>query len=130
MILGIGIDVVEIARVERMLDAKGERTRHRLFSDAEFAYAMARAKPAQHLAVRIAAKEAAFKAFAGTQEARAIGWREIEVITHEDGRPALVFHGRASSRAAELGVTRAWLSLSHAEGTAVAVVVLESAQVG
>jgi holo-[acyl-carrier protein] synthase len=125
VIVGIGTDVVDIPRIERMLADRGDRARHRLFTDAELAYAEARARVAQHLAVRLAAKEAAFKAFAGTDDARAIGWREIEVITHDDGRPALVFHGRARERATELAVTRAWVSLSHGDHTAHAMVVLE-----
>jgi holo-[acyl-carrier protein] synthase len=126
MIVGVGIDVVDIARVERMLEERGAHARRRLFTDGELAYADARARVAQSLAVRLAAKEAAFKAFAGTDDARAIGWREIEVITHDDGRPALVFHGRAAARAAELGVARAWVSLSHGDRSAHAVVVLEA----
>lgn len=126
MIVGVGVDVVDISRFARMLEERGDGLRARLFTAGELAYADARARVAQHLAVRVAAKEAAFKAFAGTRDARAIGWREIEVITHDDGRPALVFHGRARSRAAELDVTHAWVSLSHGDHTAHAMVVLES----
>ncbi len=125
MILGVGIDVVDISRIEQLLAEKGTRARRRLFTDGELAYADARARVAQSLAVRLAAKEAAFKAFAGTRDARAIGWREIEVITHDDGRPSLLFHGRAAERATELGVRRAWVSLSHGDHSAHAVVVLE-----
>jgi holo-[acyl-carrier protein] synthase len=125
VIVGIGVDVVEIARVEQLLDAKGDRARQRLFTDAESAYAADKANPAQHLAARVAAKEAAFKALAGTDQARAIGWREIEVIRELDGRPALAFHGRAAERAAQLGVERTWVSMTHSATTAIAMVVLE-----
>ena len=105
MIVGIGIDLVDIARVDKLLDAKGDRALRRLFTADEVAYALARALPAQHLAARLAAKEAAFKALAGNSLARGIGWREIEVVrTHE--RPTLVFHGRASERVAQLGEPR------------------------
>jgi holo-[acyl-carrier protein] synthase len=126
MIVGIGIDLVEIPRVDRLLAAKGERVLRRLFTEAEAAYAMRGAHPAQHLAVRLAAKEAAFKALAGTEMARGIGWKEIEVVRGVDGRPNLTLHGRAWERATELGVTTIHLSLTHARTTAGAVVVLES----
>ena len=126
MIVGIGIDLVEIARVERLLDAKGRRMLERLFTPAEAEYAMRGAHPAQHLAARVAAKEAAFKALAGTEQARGIGWREMEVTRGADGRPGLVLHGRAWERAAELGVTAIHLTLTHSRDTAAAVVVLES----
>ena len=125
MIAGIGIDLVDIARVDRLLDSKGERALRRLFTADEIAYALGRALPAQHLAARLAAKEAAFKALSGSSLARGIGWREIEVVRLED-RPTLALHGRAADRAAELGVTSIWVSLTHSATTAGAVVVLES----
>ena len=127
MIAGIGIDLVDIARVDRLLDAKGDRALRRLFTANEVAYALARALPAQHLAARLAAKEAAFKALAGNSLARGIGWREIEVVRGEQ-HPTLAFHGRAAERVAELGVTNVWVSLTHTATTAGAVVVLESAR--
>jgi holo-[acyl-carrier protein] synthase len=127
MIAGVGIDLVEIARVERLLDGKGDRAIARLFTDAEVTYARSRARPAMHLAARLAAKEAAFKALTGSDDARLIGWREVEVVSPEGGgAPALRFHGRAEARARELGVSRAHLSLTHTDGTAGAVVVLEA----
>lgn len=126
MIAGIGIDLVDIARVDRLLDAKGERALRRLFTADEVAYALARPHPAQHLAARLAAKEAAFKALSGNSLARGIGWKEIEVI-RDDIRPTLALHGRAAERATELGVTSVWLSLTHSATTAGAVVVLEAA---
>ena len=125
MIVGLGIDLVEIARVERLVASKGERALRRLFTDAEAAYALGRGEPYRHLAARVATKEATYKALAGTPEARAIGWLEIEVVLADDGRPTLCLHGRASARAAELGASRRWLALSHSATTAVAAVVLE-----
>lgn len=127
MIAGIGIDLVEIVRVERMLDGKGERMLARLFTPAEVAYARARARPAMHLAARLAAKEAAFKALSGSDEARAIGWREVEVVPRTGHGPTLAFHGRASERARQLEILHVWLSLTHTDATAAAVVVLERA---
>jgi holo-[acyl-carrier protein] synthase len=126
VIVGIGIDLVDITRVDKLIDAKGERALRRLFTAEEVAYALARPLPGQHLAARLAAKEAAFKALAGNSLARGIGWREIEVV-RRDERPTLSFHGRAADRATELGVTTVWVSLTHSATTAGAVVVLESA---
>ena len=125
MIVGVGIDLVDIARVDRLLDAKGERALRRLFTSAEVDYALSRPLPAQHLAARLAAKEAAFKALSGNDLARGIGWKEIEVV-RGDSRPALTFHGRAADRAAELGITTIWVTLTHTAKTAGAVVVLEA----
>lgn len=128
MIAGVGTDLVEISRVERMIRDRGERLLARLFTPAEIAYAQARARPAIHLAARLAAKESAFKALAGTAEARLIGWRDIEVVPRQGHPPTLLFHGRAEARIRELAVVQVWLSLTHTETMASAVVVLERAQ--
>lgn len=125
MIVAIGIDIVEIARVERLLASKGEHALRKLFTDAERSYALRRPRPAVHLAARVAAKEAAYKALRGTQAARAIGWREMEVVLGEDGSPSLLLHEGAANRAIQMGVSRIHLSLTHAAGSAAAVVVLE-----
>lgn len=127
MILGVGVDVVEISRVRSMIASQGERALLRLFTEAERLYCGDMANPARHFAVRVAAKEAAFKALSGSDEARGIGWREMEVELDHIGRPRLRLHGRATARAKELGVVRTWISLSHGDDLATAFVVLESA---
>ncbi|MCE9601663.1 MAG: holo-ACP synthase [Gemmatimonadetes bacterium] len=126
MILGIGFDLVSIARVEAMLARKEQRALDRLFTAHEQAYALARARPAMHLSARLAAKEASFKALTGSDEAKSIGWKEAEVRRGAEGPPVLHFTGRAAARAAELGVVRVHLTLSHTDDTAGAVVILES----
>ena len=126
MIVGVGFDLVDIPRVAALLAGKGERAEARLFTPGEVAYARGRAEPARHLAARFAAKEAAYKALAGSEQARGIGWRDVEVAVEWDGRPRLVLHGRAAERAAALGVVRAHLTLTHADQVAGAVVVLEA----
>lgn len=126
MILGIGFDLVSIARVEAMLARKEQRALDRLFTAHEQAYALARARPAMHLSARLAAKEAAFKALTGSDEAKLIGWKEAEVRRGDEGPPVLHFTGRAAARAVELGVVRVHLTLSHTDDTAGAVVILES----
>ena len=130
MILGIGVDVVEISRVRSMIASQGDRAIQKLFTEAERQYCAKMANPARHFAVRVAAKEAAFKALSGTDEARGIGWRDMEVELDEIGRPSLRLHGRASTRARELGVSRSWISLSHGDDLATAFVVLEGEGVG
>lgn len=125
MIVGIGFDLVAIARVEEMLARKEQRALDRLFTPHEQEYALARARPAMHLAARLAAKEAVFKALTGSDDAKKIGWKEAEVRRGSEGPPVLVFTGRAESRAQELGVTRVHLTLSHTDDTAGAVVILE-----
>ena len=126
MIVGVGVDLVDVARVERMLDAKGERALRRLFTAGELAYAQGRPHPARHLAARVAAKEAAFKALSAHAEARGIGWREMEVVAAAHAQPTLALHGAAERCAAALGVRHAWLSLTHSDATAGAVVILEA----
>jgi holo-[acyl-carrier protein] synthase len=125
VIVGLGVDMVDIARVEALVARHGERAVTKLFSAGEAAYARARPQPGRHLASRFAAKEAAFKALAGNDLARTIGWRDVEVLVERDGQPALRFHGAAARRAAELGVRRAFVSLTHSDASAAAVVVLE-----
>jgi holo-[acyl-carrier protein] synthase len=127
MIAGIGIDVVDVARIETMIAGKEGRVLKRLFTEAEAAYATERARPALHLAARIAAKEAAFKALAGTDEARLIGWREVEVVPRPGNSPTLRFTGRAEARLREMEVRQVWVTLTHTDLTAAAVVILERA---
>ena len=85
MIVGVGIDLIEIARVRKLVEGKGDRALRRLFTDSELAYARRRADPLPHLAARIAAKEATFKAFGTHDGARSIGWKDMEVISASDG---------------------------------------------
>jgi holo-[acyl-carrier protein] synthase len=125
VIVGIGIDLVEVERMRQLLERKGARALARLFTDGERAYAAAHPEPARQLAARAAAKEAAFKALAGNDLARAIGWRELEVVSRTGQAPVLLLHGRAADRANELGVARVHLSLSHTDATAAAFVIAE-----
>lgn len=126
MIIGMGLDLVDVARVKRLIASKEQRALDRLFTAGEVRYAMSKREPYVHLAARIAAKEAAYKALSGSPGARGIGWREMEVVPADGGLPTLVLHGAAEARCAELAVTRVWLTLSHSQMTAGAVVVLEA----
>jgi holo-[acyl-carrier protein] synthase len=121
---GVGADLVEVDRVRRMLAEKGAHVFDRLLTSAEAAYCRTRADPAEHVAVRLAAKEAVYKALQGSEVARGIGWRDIEVTRGPDGRPDVVLSGLASQRASELGVRQVLLSLSHTHQAALAVALL------
>ena len=122
--LGLGVDLVEVPRVSAVLADKGERVYQRLLTGAEREYCTSRADPATHVAVRLAAKEAVYKALQGSEAARGIGWREIEVVRAPDGHPSISLSGAAAARAAELGVRRVVLSLAHTHLAAVAVALL------
>jgi holo-[acyl-carrier protein] synthase len=130
VIVGVGIDLIEIARVRKLVEGKGDRALRRLFTDSELAYARRRADPLPHLAARIAAKEATFKAFGTHDGARSIGWKDMEVISASDGNPTLRLHGAAATLAIALGVTRMWVSMSHTASAAGAVVVIERGEEG
>lgn len=126
MILGMGVDIVDLSRVRAMVERSGpDRVYGRLLTEGERRYCERMADPAIHVAARLAAKEASFKALAGSSDARAIGWREIEVVHDDHGRPRLAFHGRAAAREQELGVGASHLSMTHGDTSAVAMVVLE-----
>lgn len=124
MAIAVGVDLVAVARIERMLDHVGDRAMERLLTADERAYCVGMAFPARHVAARVAAKEAVYKALQGTEDARGISWRDIEVIRDLTGRPTVRLHGRAAPRLAELGGTRVLLSLTHTDDLAAAIAVV------
>ena len=124
--IGVGVDLVEVARARAMIADKGAHVFDRLLTPAEAAYCRSRPDPAEHVAVRLAAKEAVYKALQGSEAARGIGWRDIEVTRASDGRPDVELFGLAASRAKELKVKKVLLSLSHTHQAAVAIAVLST----
>ena len=125
MIVGTGIDIVEVPRVAAAIARFGERFLRRIFTDSEIRYCQSKHNSVERFAARFAAKEAALKAL-GTGW-RGVSWREVEVGREPGGRPTVAFIGRAAQAAAKLGAGRASLSLSHTAEHAVAQVILESA---
>jgi holo-[acyl-carrier protein] synthase len=123
MILGIGTDLLDVARMARELEKDGAGFRDRVFTQAEIAYCEAMRYPARHFAARFAAKEALFKALAGP--ASDDFWHEAEVEGTGDAAPRLVLHGRAKEAADRLGVKSVLVSLSHTDSLASASVVLQ-----
>jgi len=119
----VGVDLVEIPRIERVLARYGDRFLERVFTPAEVLYARGRTP---ELAARFAAKEAVAKALGVGMRMLApdgVGWREVEVLGDRRGRPEVYLHGRAAERAAELGLSEWAISLSHTRQYAVAFVV-------
>ena len=124
MIVGTGIDLVEIARIRSSVDRFGERFLKRIYTEAEQNYCLRKKNSAESLAARFAAKEAGAKAL-GTGITHGVTWLEIEVVRETSGRPTIAFHGRAREIADRLGMQSAALSLTHTGNLAVASVVLE-----
>jgi holo-[acyl-carrier protein] synthase len=124
MIVGSGIDLVEIGRIQRSVERYGQRFLDRVFTAAEQAYCLRKRLAAESLAARFAAKEAGAKAL-GTGISQGVNWLEIEVVREPGGRPALRFYGRAAQFALRLGARRAALSITHTADLAMASVVLE-----
>lgn len=124
MIIGSGIDLVEIARIQQSMDRFGQRFLNRIFTAAEQAYCLRKRNAAESFAARFAAKEAAAKAL-GTGISHGVGWLEIEVVRAPSGKPDVRFLGRAAQLAARLGARNAALSLTHTTGMAMASVLLE-----
>jgi holo-[acyl-carrier protein] synthase len=125
MILGIGVDAVEIERVEQMLARLGDRLIERVLCAGEAEYVRRRSSRPEFLAVRLAAKEAAYKALAGSGSTAGMGWRDVEVVKHASGAPALSLHGRAAERFRQMGARVAHVTLTHSLHTAIAVVIVE-----
>ena len=124
MIVGTGIDLVEIDRIKHSVERFGERFLDRIYTAAEKAYCLGKKNAAESLAARFAAKEAGAKAL-GTGISRGVNWLEIEVVREPSGRPAIAFHGRARERAKRLGIRSAALSITHTGTLAMASVILE-----
>jgi holo-[acyl-carrier protein] synthase len=127
-ILGTGVDLVENGRIDAMVKRWGAHFLDRVFSKDEQAYCNIKAVPSRHLAGRFAVKEAVSKAFL-TGIGPRFGWLDLEVARDaESGAPSVRLHGKAADYAAELGVSRVMISLSHTQHYAVASAVLVSDQ--
>jgi holo-[acyl-carrier protein] synthase len=124
MIVAIGIDLVEITRIEEVFARRGDRFRARVFTKGEINYCERRASKFASYAARFAAKEAAMKAL-GTGWSDGVGWTDVEVVNESTGAPALQLHNRALEQMREIGANRAHVSLTHTGNLAIAEVLLE-----
>ena len=125
MIVGTGVDITEVGRIEAAVKRFGDRFLKRVFTPAEVSYCMGKPNAAERLAARFAAKEAGMKAI-GTGLRHGITWQDVEVLRLPGQRPVLKFSGKAAEFAARLGCKRTHLSLSHTADQAIAHVILES----
>jgi holo-[acyl-carrier protein] synthase len=123
-ILGTGVDLAEVDRIEHSLQTYGRRFQERIFTPREIAYCERFRNRAERYAARFAAKEAGMKAL-GTGWRRGIRWQDIEVVRQAGGRPTIVFSGVAAQFAERMGVHNVALSITHTATQAFAQVILE-----
>jgi holo-[acyl-carrier protein] synthase len=124
MILGLGIDIIEVARIESSYAKFGERFLDRILHPNEVQYCLSHRAPGPFLAARFAAKEAISKAF-GTGIGAQLGWQDMEVGRKESGEPFVILHERASELMKTRRATALRISLSHTQNYAAAVAILE-----
>lgn len=124
MIVGLGIDLVETARIERAWKQFGERFLHRILVPVECAYCLSHTNPVTFIAARFAAKEAVSKAF-GVGIGALLGWHDIEVRRKDTGEPFVVLAGKGLELSAARKANVIHLSMTHTATNAVAVAILE-----
>jgi holo-[acyl-carrier protein] synthase len=122
-IIGIGLDLVKIARIQDIAERWQDRFLTRIFTEAERRLSVTRASPYAFLAGRFAAKEAILKAL-GTGWSRGIRWVDIQVLNDEGGRPVATVHGQTGALIGKAGITGILVSLSHDGDYAIAEAVL------
>jgi holo-[acyl-carrier protein] synthase len=125
MVLGVGVDIIEVERIRASHERFGERFLKRILRPDEIAYCFTHAQPAPFLAARFAAKEAISKAL-GTGIGGQLGWQDMEVKRKASGEPYVILHGAGEELLARRGARIVHLSLSHTAAHAAAVAVLES----
>ena len=125
MIVGAGIDIAEVDRIERAIERFGRRFIERIYTPLEIRYVERKANRFERYAARFAAKEAGMKAI-GTGWRHGVRWQDFEVANLPSGRPTLRLAGRAEEFARKLGVQSISLSLTHTKDSAMAFVILEN----
>jgi holo-[acyl-carrier protein] synthase len=125
MIVGLGVDITEVDRMEAAIARRGRALLERLFTPAEIRYCEKHRNRAERFAGRFAAKEAAMKAL-GTGWARGVRWVDIEVVREPSGKPTLKLSGATRAIADQLGVKNIVVSITHDGNTALAQVIFES----
>lgn len=124
MIVGIGMDIAQVERMERAIGRRGVRFKDRVFTPGEQAYCDRKSYPWESYAARFAVKEAAFKAL-GHGWSECGGYTSVEVVSEKSGKPGIALHGRARDFAERLGVKNLFVTITHDAGLSAAVVVLE-----
>ena len=122
MIEGVGVDVIEIPRIQRAIDQWGDSFLEKIFTPQELSYARARKNPTQHIAGRFAVKEAVSKALS-TGWSGGFRWKDVEVENDERGKPSVRLHGHIGELLKE---SRILVSISHSDNVVVGFAVIES----
>ncbi len=125
MIVGIGNDIFEVARMRRELDRNGSGIKDSIFTQGEISYCECKRYPERHFAARFAAKEALLKALS-TGLTPEMSWLEIDIQNRENGQPFIILCGGVRETAKRLGIKNIFVSLSHTAEWASANVILES----
>jgi holo-[acyl-carrier protein] synthase len=125
VIKGIGVDIVCLTSINSILESHTEDTLRDIYTEAEIELCRSSPNSIERFATRFAAKEATMKALGLGWESEGLDWTEIEVTSDDKERPILNLHGKAKKRAADLDVKQTWISLSHEENFATAMVLLE-----
>ena len=123
MIVGTGIDIVEIGRFRKAKRKWGKNFLNKIFTENEIAYSKKRRFQEQHLAARFAAKEAVLKAF-GDKISSVHNWQDIEILNDRTGKPYIRFHRSAKKLKKKEKIDDVVLSMSHCKGHAVANAIL------
>jgi holo-[acyl-carrier protein] synthase len=125
LILGVGIDIIEVARIAASYEKFGDRFLNRILHKGEIDYCLTHKAPAPFLAARFAAKEAISKAF-GTGIGAQLGWKDMEIGRRESGEPFVILHGQGEALLKSRGGRIVLVSISHTQEHATAVAILES----
>jgi holo-[acyl-carrier protein] synthase len=125
MILGIGTDIIEVARIRTSYDKFGERFANRILRPGEIVYCLSHKDPAPFLAARFAAKEAISKAF-GTGIGAELGWQDMEIFRRQSGEPYVVLHDKGLVLLQQRKAARLLITLSHTTQHATATALLEA----
>jgi holo-[acyl-carrier protein] synthase len=124
VIVGTGVDLAEVPRIQASIERYGDKFIQRIYTPAEIAYVERKANKYERYAARFAAKEAGMKAI-GTGWRRGVRWQDFEVANLPSGKPTLRLHGAAARHAAKLGVKNVSLSITHTAQLGMAHVILE-----
>ena len=123
-IIGVGIDIIEVTRLNKAIERYGSKFLTRVFTDDEIEYCKIKKHCNEHYAARFAAKEAFVKAL-GTGIAKGIRWKDIEIGNNKAGKPEIFLDGIAKEIADKSGVKKTHISMTHNKGSAIAFVILE-----
>lgn len=124
MIFGTGVDIIEIARIERSLEKYGEKFENKIFTPTEIAYCRSKAGMGKHFSARFAVKEAVLKSM-GMGMDQGIAWTDMEVVNQESGRPVLNLYGKGKELFESLNLKAIHISISHTQDHAIAQAVAE-----